>query len=177
MEWTRRAILATAGTSIAVGLAGCGGDGSDGDDEDGAGTGAGPTATPEAEDTQTESDVAMVETIVDERIHLREDNYESWQFYLDEESTTEYEFTETNGIEIDVYIVEHRQLSPFESEVAFDSVAESEAITSDAISTELPTGTYHLIVDHSSRGRTTPPGGLGQDPVDVEITATYRPVE
>lgn len=172
MDRNRRAIIAGAGSILLAGLAGC--SSGDGTADDG-GTDANTEAT--ETETPTETTTPSVETIVDEEIHLREDNYESWQFYVGGEFTLNYEFTVTEGTAIDVYVVEHRQLSPFQSQVAFETVAESENIKSDTLSTELPSGTYHLIVDHSVRGRAEPPGGLGSDPVDVQISATYQRLE
>lgn len=169
MDRTRRALVASVGTALLAGLAGCGG--GDGGGADG-GTDQGPAASGDTE-TDTPTPTPSVETVVDDELHLQEGGYESWQFYVSGSFTLDYEFTVTEGSAIDVYVVEHRQLQHFEAQRVFESVVASEGAESDSVTQQLPEATYHLIVDHSVRGSTDPPGGLTQDPVDVQITATY----
>lgn len=165
MDRTRRAVVLGAGTALLSGLAGCGGDGEDGSDG---------TPTEATEDQETETQTPTVETVVDEELHLREDDYQSWQFYVDGEFTLDYEVEVLEGSAIDVYVVENRQLQPFQAQQVFDSAVASESVESDTVSATLEEGTYHVIVDHSARGSAEPPGGLTQDPVDVRITASYQ---
>lgn len=175
MEKTRRAVLAGTGTALLSGLAGCGGDGGeDGGDNDTAdGT---PTAT--TEDEQTPTPTTAAETIVDQELTLREGGYESWQFYVDSEFTLEYDIQVLEGgPPVDAYVVVNRQLQTFRAQQVFDAAVASEGVESDTVSTTLESGTYHVIVDHSGRGATEPPGGLTQDPVDVSITASYEATE
>lgn len=166
MDRTRRALVASAGTALLAGLAGCGGG-----DGGGADGGTGPSGDTE---TDTPTPTPSVETVVDDELHLEEGGYESWQFYVPGSFTLDYEFTVTEGSAIDVYVVEHRQLQHFEAERVFEFVVASEGAESDSVTQQLPEATYHLVVDHSARGSAEPPGGLTQDPVDLRITATYE---
>lgn len=168
MVQTRRAVLVGAGTTLAVGLAGCSGSG----DGDGDGTDD-PTATEDAA-TPTATATPAVTQIVDETVNISEDRYESWQFYVSGEFELNYEFTVTRGAPIDVFVVEHRAFSNYEAQQVFDTVVESVDIESDSVTTQLSEGTYHLIVDHTSAGQAEPPGGLGKNPVEADIAATYR---
>lgn len=172
MNRTRRAVLVGAGTGLAAGLAGC--SSGDEDSEDSEDGGDGETAPQATEATATETPTPSVTQIVDEQLRIAEDDYASWQFYVGGRFELNYEFTVTTGSAIDVFVVEHRQFSRYESQQQFDAAVTSEALESDSVSAELPEGTYHLIVDHTPLGRAEPPGGLGKDPVDVEIVANYE---
>lgn len=171
MDRTRRAVLAGTGTALLAGLAGCGGDGGEGGTDTDS-----PTPNATTEDEQTPTATPTAQTVVDQELTLREGGYESWQFYVDSRFTLEYDIEVLeDGPPVDVYVVVNRQLNPFEAERAFDRVASSEGVQSDSVSATIESGTYHVIVDHSNRGATEPPGGLTQDPVDVSIAASYEP--
>lgn len=171
MERTRRALLTGAGTAVAAGLAGC-----SGSDDEPEGSGADTESEPEATEasTPTPEPTPEIQVIVDETVNIPEDDYESWQFYVDGEFELNYEFTVTEGSTIDVYVMEHRELARYQSEQGFEAAVASEDIQSDSASVELSEATYHLVVDHTSRGRAEPPGGIGKDPVTIDMVANYQ---
>lgn len=170
MTLSRRSILAGASTAIAAAVAGCGG-GGDEEPENGDGS---PETT--AEQTPTEESTPSAQTVADEELHLEPGHHDSFRVYHDTRFRLSYEFEVTSGPDIDVFVVTHQQLSRYESERLFDTVAGIMDAGSGSEEVELSNGTYHLVVDHTSAGEASPQSGINQEAVDVQVSATSEPL-
>jgi hypothetical protein len=176
MTRTRRKFLVGTGTAISVSLAGCGGGGDGGDG------GESPTETTENQQTATttptqtaaENTEVAQRTIVDKEVDLAVQSYQNWKVYEDSRMRISYDFEVVSGPAIDVYVFTIDQYQNFDGARLFQSEASSESVSSGSDSIEVPSGTYHVVVDHSDRGETDPTGGVDQEGVTVQIQASVE---
>jgi hypothetical protein len=173
----RRQFLASVGTAFTVSAAGCGSDSSanspTSDTVERTEISETPTEPPEiSTDVKSATPVSETTVLVDDTITLPEGENLFADFSVSSPVTVEYEFSVQEDIEIDFFVLSlsnFRQYRSGQSFTAIQSVDDSEAMDSVRISR----GNYYIVLDHSSRGPTSPPGQFEKVSATVNATISY----
>ena len=165
MQQTRRALLASTGVAL---LSGClSTDGNGGDGGDGAGEGDGSTPTPEPTPEPT--------TVVDRTTTILEDEYETWDVSLSEESEVAVGFTVRDGPAVDVVFTTQSEFEQFQAGNRFRTNPDLSFLNSagDQSQTSVSAGSYVLLVDNTEGIDASPPQNFDEDPAEVELLCQH----
>lgn len=169
MHYSRRSVLTSTAVATALSLAGCTGasesdDESDGTDDQNSGENGG--------DGQTNAvDRQRREELVNRRVTINEDDYESWTFSLNRDSTLEYEWTVRDGPEVELFVMEQSEYSYFRSGERFH--ADSSAGTGGRNRIDLSADTeWAFVIDNSEAGSVSPPTNFEDDVAQVEVESS-----
>ena len=126
-----------------------------------------PTAEPEPAPTPT--------TVVDRTTTILEDEYETWNVSLSEESEVGVRFTVRDGPAIDFVFTTQSEFEQFEEGNRFRYNSSLSFLDSAGgqNQTLLPAGSYVLLVDNTEAIEASPPQNYDEDPAEVELTCRY----
>lgn len=173
----RRQFIASVGATVSISSAGCGSDSSTNSpssDTTQESENLETTAEPLEPPTQTQSatPASNVNFLIDDTIELPEGGSSYVDFSVSSPVTVEYDFVVQNDVNVDLFIVSLRNFERYQSGQSFSTIQTvdgSEAMGEVRVSR----GNYYVILDHSEKGPTSPPGQFEQVSATVDATISY----
>lgn len=154
---SRRNIIASATTTIAIGLAGCSGD-----------------------DDQSDTKSVDIKPFHGE-YEVPEDEYETTgMFRSDRQGEISYNFTVNSGPEVDVYLLTPENVSLYESGQRFDYLSHTTGTSSNTVAVDSATvpadTTTQMLIDNTETGDVSPPTNFDDDIATVQLDAVYTDI-
>ncbi|SDG35332.1 hypothetical protein SAMN05216218_12613 [Halorientalis regularis] len=173
----RRQFLTSVGAVITMSTAGCSSESAtDSPNPDSTDDTEGPETTTEAIETSTQArsstPVSDTNILIDDTIELSEGENSHADFSVSSPATVEYDFTVQDNIEIDFFVLSLGNFQRYRSGQSFTAIQAvdgSEAADNISISR----GNYYVVLDHSDRGPTSPPGQFEKVSATVDATISY----
>lgn len=151
---SRRNIIGSSATAIAIALAGCSGD-----------------------DDQSDTESVSIQPFNGE-YEVPENEYATTGiFTADSSGDISYNFTVTSGPEVDVYLLTPENLSQYENGQQFDYLSHTTGSSPDAAvvgsaTVESDTSTQ-ILIDNTETGDVSPPTNADDDVATVELEAEF----
>jgi len=112
-------------------------------------------------------------TLADETVTLEEDEYYVWSGSLTDTVMLEYRFLVRRGPAVDVFVVTGEELQHYEDDERFRAIESTQDATEGSGSVTLGEGEHALVLDNTDAGDAVPPSNLDNDPIEVDVEATY----
>ncbi|WP_141212564.1 hypothetical protein [Halorubrum sp. Hd13] len=153
-EIFRREILSGGVAIVSAGLAGCSSSGNGGSGDGGV------EPNPWTE-------------VLDDRITLNEDGYQTWSWDIDESTEISWEMTVRSGPDIDFFVMESTEFDEYQANNRFKTYVDGYGV-SDSGNGVLPEGNYRFVLDNTTAGNVEPPTNFDDDVADVELRVEAR---
>jgi hypothetical protein len=173
----RRQFVASTGIIMSMSAAGCSSDSATSTSTENTAdeTERSNTATQSQEPpTQSVSETPRSEitNLIDETITLPEgDNFHA-DFSVSSPATVEYNFTVQDDIEIDLFVLSLSDFQKYQSRQSFTTI-ETVDSSGGTGTVSVSRGNYYVVLDHSDRGPTSPPGQFEQVSATIDATISY----
>lgn len=123
-------------------------------------------------ETRSGTPAAEATILIDDTITLPEGENSYADFSVSEPATVEYDFSVEENKKIDLFVLSLSNFQRYRSKQSFTSIKTIDS--SGGMGTvNISRGNYYVVLDHSERGPTEPPGQFGKVSATVEATISY----
>lgn len=180
MKWfsmDRRQFITSVGAVISLSAAGCSSESStNSSNPDSTEDHENPETNTESIETSTQirssTPASDANVLIDDTIELPEGDNSYADFSVSSPATVEYDFTVQNNIEIDFFVLSLRNFERYQSGQSFTAIQTVDG-SEAADNIKVSRGNYYVVLDHSDRGPTSPPGQFERVSATVDATISY----
>ena len=113
--------------------------------------------------------------ILNNRASVKEDEYKSWSWDIDQSAEIKWEFTVRSGPSLEFFVMTSREFDEYQARNRFRTLVNVSG-KSDTNSQELEEGNYRFVIDNTSAGNTKPPSNFDDDIAEVELKVEAKSI-